>query len=104
MTETSRSSSERTDDPGRAGRQRRAGNPGLVATRPYPRSQPDREVRELRALLQITKAASASLDLDTVLEQACRHSAQGSDCSGAFILNYDRSLGTLQYIALWAPE
>ncbi|MBA2451880.1 MAG: GAF domain-containing protein [Chloroflexia bacterium] len=99
MTETSRRTSKQPDDIGPAGRQRRADN----AARPYVSSQPDREVRELRALLQITKAASASLDLETVLEQACRHSAQGSDCSGAFILNYDRDNGTLHYISLWAP-
>lgn len=100
MTETSRRTSKQPNDNERAGRQRRAGK----AARPYASSQPDREVRELRALLQITKAASASLDLETVLEQACRHSAQGSDCSGAFILNYDRQSGALQYISLWAPD
>lgn len=88
----------------RGGAARPGGNGGGGANRPYSGSQPDREVRELRALLQITKAASASLDLDTVLEQACRHSAQGSDCSGAFIIDYERPSGALHYLALWAPD
>ncbi len=104
MTETSRRSSKQPDNVDPAGKERRSGDGNRVATRPYSSSQPDREVRELRALLQITKAASASLDLDTVLEQACRHSAQGSDCSGAFIVGYNRQSGVLHFMALWAPH
>ena len=101
MPDTVRGSSQQPENSQRAGS---TGGSGNGAARPYPANQPDREVRELRALLQITKAASASLDLDTVLEQACRHSAQGSDCSGAFIIGFDRPTGILRYTALWAPD
>lgn len=87
---------------GKSGRGRRSA--ARTTPRPYPANQRDREIRELRALLQITKAASASLDMETVLEQGCRHSAQGSDCSGAFILEFDRPGNQLRCTALWAPD